>query len=150
MLIAQLAQLAFKMSCCNPKNQPIYQALIEKAASYPPEKTYKAKAYKKAAESIRTCELDLNSRFSEVKHLDGVGYSIEAFIYDIVHPTPPGGATLTQLHAPSQCSAEATMKRYYEVLPPAPEGSAFETMRRYQQNAQSRPLAARETQTRHT
>lgn len=123
--------------CQVPANQPIYQALIEKAASYPASQAYQAKAYKKAAESIRTCELDLNNRFSEVQHLDGVGYSIEAFIYDIIHPTPPGGVTLTQLHAPSQCSAEATMKRYYEVLPPAPEGSAFETMRRYQQNVQA-------------
>lgn len=75
-----------KMSCTIPANQPIYQALIDKAASYPADKIYQAKAYKKAAESV----LNYNKSFynSIIETIPGIGQNIEEFIDDFVASNP--------------------------------------------------------------
>ncbi len=56
-------------SCIVPANQPIYQALLEKAATYPPDKVYQANAYRKAAEKILNSNINIydvqkDSRFT--------------------------------------------------------------------------------------
>lgn len=93
------------MSCTIPQNQLIYQALLNKAASYPSDKSYQAKAYNKAAEIIRTCNTDIyalvkkcNSKWDfdddfEDEELD-IGSSVASFIYEYAKenplPTPTG------------------------------------------------------------
>lgn len=74
------------MSCSVPANQPIYQALLDKAASYPADKPYQAKAYKKAAESV----LNYNKNFydSVIETIPGIGQKIEEFIDDFVANNP--------------------------------------------------------------
>ena len=77
------------MNCSVPANQSIYQALIDKAASYPADQPYKAKAYKKAAESVAASKCNLyNSDESYPEMLPGIGYSIEDFIYDFISTNP--------------------------------------------------------------
>lgn len=69
------------MTCVNPRNQMIYQMLLNKAASYPADQTYKATAYKYAAESVRTWPADLRNN-SEVMAVPNVGRNIGMFIMD--------------------------------------------------------------------
>ena len=73
------------MTCVIPQNQPIYQALLDKAASYPADKLYQAKAYKNAAESITSYTLNL-FEISEIypDKIPGIGRHIEGFIYDFI------------------------------------------------------------------
>lgn len=73
-------------TCYESVNQPIYQALLDKAASYPPDKSYQAKAYKTAAESVRTWNYNLYQDL--LLSVPGVGYSIENFIKDFIHTNP--------------------------------------------------------------
>jgi hypothetical protein len=77
-------------TCVVPQNQPIVQALLDKATSYPADKSYQAKAYKKAAESVAAYNLNLYE-ISEIypDKLSGVGLNIEGFIYDFIEANPP-------------------------------------------------------------
>lgn len=70
------------MPCTIPANQQIFQALIDKAASYPPEKIYQAKAYQKAAESVATWNYNLYNDY--IPSVPGVGTSIQKFIEEFI------------------------------------------------------------------
>jgi hypothetical protein len=74
------------MSCVVPANQPIYLALIDKAASYPPEKKYNAAAYKKAAENVLNCTKNIftDLRPATYDRIPTVGPSTELFIYNFI------------------------------------------------------------------
>lgn len=75
------------MSTCSiPANQPIYQALLNKAAEYPADKPYQAKAYKKAAESVRICNYTLYNGY--MPSVPGVGYKIAEFIDNFIQANP--------------------------------------------------------------
>jgi hypothetical protein len=80
------------MSCTVPANQPIYQALLDKAASYPADKPYQAKAYKKAAESVLTYEVNIYSEYAKWNSLyslpANIGEKIEDFIYEFIKANP--------------------------------------------------------------
>ena len=53
-------QVSSKMSTCViSQNQPIYQALLDKATTYPADKPYQAKAYRTAAESVLSYDKNL-------------------------------------------------------------------------------------------
>ncbi len=68
--------------CILPVNQPIYQALMDKAASYPADKVWQARAYRKAAQGILTYNyniFDINN-FMNWRYSNGIGYSIETFV----------------------------------------------------------------------
>lgn len=79
-------------NCSVPANQPIYQALIDKAASYPADKPYQAKAYKKAAEIVAAHTSNIYSEFAKYCAFEttpaGIGYSIEDFIYEFIKANP--------------------------------------------------------------
>ena len=93
-----------KMSTCSvSQNQPIYQALLDKAASYPADKTYQVKAYKKAAESILTYNTDIYAEFAKyncfLSSPANIGEKIEEFIHEFIKANPlkpaiifPGGS----------------------------------------------------------
>ena len=79
------------MSTCSiPSNQPIYQALLDKAASYPADKVYQAKAYKKAALKIDEDGVDLYEivDFLEPGIMRGIGSSISDFIINFIKQNP--------------------------------------------------------------
>ena len=80
------------MSCSVPANQPIYQALLDKAASYPADKPYQAKAYKKAAESVLSYDVNIYSEYAKYKNLyslpANIGEKIEDFIYEFIEANP--------------------------------------------------------------
>ncbi len=59
----------------------IYQMLLNKAASYHADQTFKATAYKYAAESVRTWPADLRNN-SEVMAVPYVGHNIGMCIMD--------------------------------------------------------------------
>lgn len=80
------------MSCSVPANQPIYQALLDKAASYPADKPYQAKAYKKAAEIVAAHPGNIYSEYAgsfwfEAKPA-AIGYKIEEFINKFIKANP--------------------------------------------------------------
>lgn len=75
------------MTCVNPANQPIYQALLDKAASYPPDKVYQALAYKKAAQGVLNYRRDIYHDITEYNchyGIQHVGVSIYKFIKEFI------------------------------------------------------------------
>lgn len=88
----QIEMTPSKMSTCSvSENQPIYQALLDKAASYPADKPYQAKTYKKAAESVLTHTWNIydiaknNSWYQgQGQHIPGAGEGIRTFIKDFI------------------------------------------------------------------
>jgi hypothetical protein len=78
------------MTCVIPNNQPIYNALLDKAASYPSDKAFQIAAYKKAAEGVRTWKYNLYGDDHYEDHYDvpGVGSSIGVFIEDFIESNP--------------------------------------------------------------
>ncbi len=72
--------------CVNPINQPIYQALLDKAASYPPEKHYHAQAYTNVAKCVRAWTYNLYTDY--VPAVGCVGPRIASFIYDFRKKNP--------------------------------------------------------------
>ena len=69
-------------TCVNPANQPIYQALLDKAATYPADKIYNIKAYQNAAQYIFTTDKDMSDGIYET--IPGIGIKIEEFINTFV------------------------------------------------------------------
>ena len=76
------------MSCIIASNQPIYQALLEKAKSYPEDKVYQKKAYKNVAKNLLTFEKNLYSLYYLSTHrkflVPGAGESILEFIREFI------------------------------------------------------------------
>ena len=77
--------------CMVPANQPIYEALIKKAGSYPDQNGYQANAYRKAAESVLTFEHDIvagvskyNDYWSMAYYVPNVGTKIAKYIKGLV------------------------------------------------------------------
>jgi hypothetical protein len=72
--------------CVIPENQPVYQALMDKADSYPADKVWQAKAYRNAALNLLT----YTSNIFDTKHYllwtlnRGIGYSIETFVDNFI------------------------------------------------------------------
>jgi hypothetical protein len=77
-------------TCVFPVNQPIYQALIDKANSYPDNMPFQAKAYKKAADGVLAFNGNLYTMIAKDYPIDipGAGPRIEAFIRDYVESNP--------------------------------------------------------------
>ncbi len=120
-LLVQLTLHAFKMACANPKNQMLYQHLLNKVASYPASQPYKAKAYKKAAESIRNCPFDLRTK-EHPEDIFFIGPSIAKYIKDFInHPCSISFcstcemATTPELDVP-QCVVPANQPIYDALL----------------------------------
>ncbi len=87
------------MSCTIPANQPIYQALLDKAASYPADKWRELELYR-AAETVRKYNANIYEEFAKYGGFDGqpwyIGKSTEQFIRDFIKaspaPAPPTAA----------------------------------------------------------
>ena len=73
-------------TCVNPTNQPIYNALMTEADSYPADKPYQARAYRRAAEGVRTWNYDLYKDYDYA--VPGVGKRIGEFIEDFIKMFP--------------------------------------------------------------
>lgn len=70
------------MSCIIASNQPIYQALLEKAKSYPEDKVYQKKAYENAAKNLLTHQYNIYK--GDGQAIPGVGESITNFIKEFI------------------------------------------------------------------
>jgi hypothetical protein len=81
------------MSCSIPANQPIYQALLDKAVSYPADKVFQSRAYRLAAEKLQGHTMDLfriEALNCNLNNYLGAywGKSISQFIYDFIKQNP--------------------------------------------------------------
>ena len=84
------------MSCIISENQPIYQALIDKATSYPADKVaqYKAKAYNKTAEYVANMNESIYDNRGEFygwwspPRNSGIGFKTEEFINEFLKKNP--------------------------------------------------------------
>jgi hypothetical protein len=108
------------IECIIPENLPIYKALLDKAATYPPSEPYKAAAYRKVADSVS----QLNQNIFEAVTPEG---SIRM---------GPGGLPLTNY-------GSSTIKfildfvldtRKKSITPPTPPTSPVEYVRLYQKD----------------
>jgi hypothetical protein len=78
-------------TCVISQNQPIYQALLDKAATYPADKPYQAKAYRTAAESVLSYNKNLYEAYTgqlPCPSIYGIGDKIEEFICEFVKNNP--------------------------------------------------------------
>jgi hypothetical protein len=105
------------MTCVTPINQRIYQALLDKAASYPADKAYQAEAYKKAAESVRTTTLNLYQVTLPIRLLlDHIGASIEQFINQFIKDEPfPSNNTPAHIKAMNDARDAAAANKPKDV-----------------------------------
>ncbi len=70
----------FKMSyTINPANNSIYQALLDKAVSYPADKPYQTKAYMMQAEVVATYPVDIYDMTHTVSNMHPV------VLQDVLH-----------------------------------------------------------------
>ncbi len=70
------------VQCITPINQAIYQALLDKAATYSADKQYQSNAYKKAADSIAKWNYSLYTEY--LPSIPFVGPSIQNFIDEFI------------------------------------------------------------------
>jgi hypothetical protein len=78
-------------TCVISQNQPIYQALLDKAATYPADKPYQAMAYRTAAESVLSYDKNLYEAYRgqlPCPSIYGIGNKIEEFICEFVETNP--------------------------------------------------------------
>jgi hypothetical protein len=85
-------------TCVFPINQPIYQALLDKAASYPVNEPYKTKAYLNAA--IVVADIETNLYTSDIlialNVYSGIGKGIREFINQFIkNPHSISGVTVS-------------------------------------------------------
>ncbi len=77
-------------TCVVPVNWFIYEALMEKAASYPADQPFKARAYRRVAESVLACTENLYQKFRTSPWYVGLphsGLSTLDFIEDYIERT---------------------------------------------------------------
>jgi hypothetical protein len=85
--------------CTIIANLPIYKALIDKAASYPADQPYKAKAYLKGALAVaaynKSIYDDYHNKTFFTSGIEGVpkNGSVEWFIYMMIADIPQGTPT---------------------------------------------------------
>lgn len=77
-------------TCAISANQPIYQALLDKAASYPADKTFQVTAYQKAADNVSKFTESIYDNLSHSLSKLAVGSRIRDFIIEFIttHPQP--------------------------------------------------------------
>jgi hypothetical protein len=112
------------ITCVVPENQPIYQALITKAATYPLSEPWKAKAYKKAAESIATYNKNIFKDYELENTCYGIPYvgdSIEEFIYNFINTTTKNKAVAVQSSPAGAASLVPVVPVVPSVVPVVPE-----------------------------
>jgi hypothetical protein len=77
-------------TCVVPVNWFIYEALMDKAASYPADQPFKARAYRRVAESVLACTENLYQKFRNTPwniNLPHAGLSTLDFIEDYIERT---------------------------------------------------------------
>jgi hypothetical protein len=80
--------------CFVPQNYPIYQALVDKGASYPADKHYQVKAYKRAAEYVASMNESIYDNRGEFYGWwcppkdSGIGWGIGEFINEFLRENP--------------------------------------------------------------
>jgi hypothetical protein len=119
------------MSLCSvAANQPIYQALLDKAASYPADKPYQAAAYKKAAQIVATYPSNIYSEFAKYCAFEelpaGIGYRIGQFINEFIEANPKPAVPSNPMDA-ARVFAAASAPKMTTVWPnDASERAAFQ------------------------
>jgi DNA polymerase/3'-5' exonuclease PolX len=83
----QPIQYVMRMQCFIPENQPIYDALLVKAATYSPDKTFKIQAYTDAAEQVANLKYNIiiDYQTGRRSYIPGIGKGIKRFIIDFIH-----------------------------------------------------------------
>jgi hypothetical protein len=104
------------MSCTIPANQPIYQALLNKATSYPADQ-WRAAAYRAAAETVRKYEANIYEEFAKYNEFacctPTIGKSTEQFIRDFIKASPAPAAATVPL---PKCTVPANEPTYQALL----------------------------------
>lgn len=104
------------MSCSIPANQSIYQALLDKAASYPTDKPYQAKAYKKAAESVLKYHKNIYDGYGTYNWFmtrpDSIGDKIENFIANFIEKNPAPKPVVTT----SKATVDPAIQKWLTLL----------------------------------
>jgi hypothetical protein len=142
-----LAEVPNVSQCKVPANQPIYEALMKKAASYPSSATQpvkelysnaaKAKACRKAAEAVLACDFDIAQNIDRIWRL--CGDSLEAFIIDHINATKTSQAATPKLLTPKE--VVETVKQNVQARASGGGVSSAQMSSFVRQNALSRDLA---------
>ena len=76
------------MSCIIPANQPIYQILLNKSASYITDDPLNVKMYNEAAEKVKDCNFSIPDNLGSVWTLGLVHELIVTAYIELNPPTP--------------------------------------------------------------
>lgn len=119
------------MSCTIPANQPIYAALLDKAASYPTDKVWQACAYRAAAETVRNYEVNIYQEYAKYNGFVcapmTIGKGIEKFIYDFIK-----AESVKPVEPATKCTVPANEPIYAALLAKA---ESYPTDKVYQSRA---------------
>lgn len=119
-------------TCAVAQNQPIYEALIAKAASYPTDKPYNAQAYKKAAESLLTYRHNLydvianRTWYRHCQALPNAGTRIKKFIQMFIEVNPLVQSQIVKNAKLIHCDVPYNQPIYLALLNKADSYSAEE------------------------
>lgn len=70
-----------KLKCSHPDNEPVYKAVMDRAAAYPPEKKYQREAYLNAAAALASLKVSLRENFYNAFEVDS-GPKTQLFILE--------------------------------------------------------------------
>jgi hypothetical protein len=94
------------VKCRHADNQPIYQALVEKAASYPPEKKWQGVAYATAAAAVAAMTESLKENHYAAESCLGVGDATGDFIVE----------TAERIFCPTTCLENKALYNYLSMF----------------------------------
>jgi hypothetical protein len=108
-------------SCVVSENQPIYQALIDKSKTYINQHTYKEKAYRRAADIIRTYNSNIYAECTKVcdnyyvwaKLVYGITPKMHKFINSFILENPNSTLTSTTNILPNPYKASIEKEEIY-------------------------------------
>jgi hypothetical protein len=102
--------------CFVSQNYPIYQALVDKGASYPADKPYQVKAYKRAAEYVASMNESIYDNRGEFYGWwcppkdSGIGWRIEEFINEFLRENPKPAVPKNPMEAARVLAAQNAPK----------------------------------------
>ena len=111
--------------CENPANEPLCEAIMEKAGSYSVDEAYSARAYKRAAEKVAALTVSVFSLTDAQQRRLGVGPKTNEFIYKQILGIKPPEQEMSHLqeefialqkHIEDLLRLTYDKPEYYEIL----------------------------------
>lgn len=110
--------------CENPANEPLCEAIMEKARSYSVDEVYSARAYRRAAEKVASLTVSVFTLTEKQRRVLGVGPKTNWFIYNwIVEANPESVVSiLLEMNETARCVRTVMLSAIRSLLLALPDG----------------------------